>query len=70
MIIDGIDFTEYDLKSVKMDLETCNCEFEVIFHKDKKRVVRKKIYKVETDCNVDINEEIQKLIKKIDGTSI
>lgn len=70
MIVDGIDFTEYDLKSVKLDLETCNCEFEVIFHKDKRRVVRKKIYKVETDCNVDINEEIKKLVKKIDGTSI
>lgn len=70
MIVDGIDFPTYDVKSVKLDLDTCICEFEVIYHKDKKRVVRKKIYRVETDCNVDINEEINKLVKRIDGKII
>lgn len=70
MLIDGIEFNEYQVKSVKLDLDTCLCEFEVIFHNNNKKVVRKKIYRVETDCNVDINETIKELEKIVNGKSI
>lgn len=69
MIVDGIDFNQYDVKSIKMDLETCSCEIEVIYHKDKRRVVRKKIYHIQTDCNVDVNKLINELEQIIDGKS-
>ena len=61
MFIDGIEFNEYDVKSIKMDLETCSCEIEVIYHKDKRKVVRKKLYHIQTDCNVDVNKLINEL---------
>lgn len=70
MFIDGIEFNQYDVKSVKLDLDTCICEFEVVFHKDKRRVVRRKIYRVETNCNVDINEVINNLESIINGEGI
>jgi hypothetical protein len=61
MFIDGIEFDEYKIKSVKLDLETCLITFEVIWSKDKNRVVRIKEYTFDTDCNVDVNEYIKKL---------
>lgn len=61
MIIDGINFDEYEVESVKLDLRTCKLELEVIYHKDKRKVVRRKIYTIQTDCNVDINKAIENL---------
>lgn len=61
MIIDGINFDEYEVESVKLDLKTCKLELEVIYHKDKRKVVRRKIYTIQTDCNVDINKAIENL---------
>ena len=61
MFIDGIEFDIYKIKSVKLDLETCLITFEVIWSKDKNRVVRIKEYMFDTDCNVDVNEYIKKL---------
>ena len=61
MLIDGIEFDIYKIKSVKLDLETCLITFEVIWSKDKNRVVRIKEYTFDTDCNVDVNEYIKKL---------
>jgi len=61
MLIDGIEFDIYKIKSVKLDLETCLITFEVIWSKDKNRVVRIKEYMFDTDCNVDVNEYIKKL---------
>jgi hypothetical protein len=61
MFIDGIEFDIYKIKSVKLDLETCLITFEVIWSKDKNRVVRIKEYTFDTDCNVDVNEYIKKL---------
>jgi len=61
MFTDGIEFDIYKIKSVKLDLETCLITFEVIWSKDKNRVVRIKEYTFETDCNVDVNEYIKKL---------
>jgi hypothetical protein len=61
MFVDGIYFEEYKIKSLKLDLETCLITFEVIWSKDKNRVVRIKEYAFDTDCNVDVNEYIKKL---------
>ena len=61
MFIDGIEFDIYKIKSVKLDLETCLITFEVIWSKDKNRVVRIKEYTFDTDCDVDVNEYIKKL---------
>lgn len=61
MIIDGINFDEYEVESVKLDLRTCKLDVEVIYHKDKRKVLRKKIYTIQTDCNVDINKAIENL---------
>jgi hypothetical protein len=61
MFVDGIEFDIYKIKSVKLDLETCLITFEVIWSKDKNRVVRIKEYTFDTDCNVDVNEYIKKL---------
>jgi hypothetical protein len=61
MFIDGIEFDIYKIKSVKLDLETCLITFEVIWSKDKNRVVRIKEYTFDTDCDVNVNEYIKKL---------
>lgn len=62
MIIDGIKFDEYEVSSVKLDLRTCNLDVEVIYYKDRRRVVRKKIYTIkDTNCDIDINKAIETL---------
>lgn len=61
MFVDGIYFQEYKIKSVKLDLETCLITFEVVWSKDKNKVVRIKEYQFETNCDVDVNEYIKKL---------
>jgi hypothetical protein len=65
MFIDGIEFDIYKIKSVKLDLETCLITFEVIWSKDKNRVVRIKEYTFDTDCDVNVNEHIKKLEDKL-----
>ena len=57
--IGDIAFDEYYVKSVELELDTCDLIIKVIFHKDK--IEREKHYKIETDCNVDINELIKNL---------
>ena len=59
--IGGISFNEYYIKSVELELDSCDLTLKVIFHKDKKRIEREKHYKIQTDCNVDINELIRNL---------
>lgn len=61
MIVDGISFDEFTITSVTMDLQTLSLTFNVIFHKEKKRVVRIKEYRFPSDGNVDINEKIKEL---------
>ncbi len=70
MFVDGIEFEEYEVSSVKLILNNCLCEIEVIFHKDKRRLIRKKIYTIQTNCDVNINEEIKKLEEQLNGTNI
>jgi len=57
--IGDIAFDEYYVKSVELELDTCDLTIKVIFYKDK--IEREKHYKVQTDCNVDINELIKNL---------
>jgi galactitol-specific phosphotransferase system IIB component len=57
--VGDIAFDEYYVKSVELELDTCDLIIKVIFHKDK--IEREKHYKIETDCNVDINELIDNL---------
>ena len=70
MFIDGTEFEEYIIKSVLMDLETCQITFTVIFHKDKLRMVKLRDYTFETDCNVDVSEYIKRLELQLNGSSI
>jgi len=57
--VGDIAFDEYYVKSVELELDTCDLTIKVIFHKD--NIEREKHYKVQTDCNVDINELIKNL---------
>ena len=59
--IEDIAFDDYYVKSVELDLESCDIYLKVIFHKDNNRIERRKTYKFETDCNVDINKLIDDL---------
>ena len=57
--IGDIAFDEYYVKSVELELENCDLTIKVVFHKDK--IEREKHYKIQTDCNVDINKLIDNL---------
>jgi hypothetical protein len=57
--VGDIAFDEYYVKSVELELDTCDLTIKVIFHKDK--IEREKHYKIKTDCNVDINKLIDNL---------
>jgi len=57
--IGDIAFDEYYVKSVELELDTCELIIKVIFHKD--TIEREKHYKIESNCNVDINELIKNL---------
>ena len=57
--IGDIAFDEYYVKSVELELDTCDLIIKVIFHKDK--IEREKHYKIETDCDVNINKVIENL---------
>ena len=57
--IGGIAFDEYYVRSVELELESCDLTIKVVFHKGD--ITREKHYKIETDCNVDINKLIDKI---------
>jgi hypothetical protein len=57
--IGDIAFDEYYVKSVELELDTCDLIIKVIFHKDK--IEKEKHYKIQTDCNVNIDELIKNL---------
>jgi len=61
--IGDIAFDEYYIKSVELELESCDLTIKVIFHKENIKV--EKHYKIETDCNVDINRLIITKLKGI-----
>jgi hypothetical protein len=57
--IGDIAFDEYYVKSVELELESCDLTIKVVFHKES--ITREKHYKIQTDCNVDINKLIDNL---------
>jgi hypothetical protein len=64
--VEDIAFDEYKVESVEMDLDTCDVRLRVLFSKEDKRVERRKTYKFETSCDVDVNkliEELKNIIK-------
>jgi hypothetical protein len=64
--VDDVAFDEYSVESVEMNLESCDVHLRVLFSKEDKRIERRKSYKFESDCDVDINKlilELEKIIK-------
>jgi hypothetical protein len=64
--VDDIAFDEYSVESVEMNLDSCDVHLRVLFSKEDKRIERRKLYKFESDCNVDINKlilELENIIK-------
>ena len=64
--VDDIAFDEYSVETVELDLKTCDAYLRVLFSKEDKRIERRKTYRFETDCNVDVNkliEELKSIIK-------
>ena len=59
--IGGIAFDRYYVKSVELELDTCDLTIKVIFHKEDNRIDREKHYKIKTDCDVNINKVIENL---------
>jgi hypothetical protein len=57
--VGDIAFDEYYIKSVELELESCDLIIKVVFHKQD--IKREKHYKIQTDCNVDINKVIDKI---------
>lgn len=70
MIVDGIEFEEFKINTITMDLDTCSITFKVVFHKDKKRIIRVKEFTYESGCYVDVNEKIKKLEQDIYAKNI
>jgi hypothetical protein len=68
--IQDIAFDKYYLKSVELELESCDVLLKVIFYKDDKKIEREKIYRISSDCNVEINDiikELEVIIKNGEG---
>ena len=68
--IQDIAFDKYYLKSVELELETCDVLLKVVFHKEDKKIEREKIYKISSNCNVEINDiikELETIIKNGEG---
>jgi hypothetical protein len=64
--IDDVAFDEYYVESVEMNLESCEVHLRVLFSKEDKRIERRKLFKFETDCDVNINKlivELEEIIK-------
>jgi hypothetical protein len=63
--INDIAFDEYKVKSVELELETCDLTLKVEFTKDNNRITQEKHYVFNTNCDVNINQIIEELKKII-----
>lgn len=63
--INDIAFDEYKVKSVELELETCDLTVKVEFTKDNDRITQEKHYVFNTNCDVNINQIIEELKKII-----
>jgi DNA polymerase III epsilon subunit-like protein len=60
-------FDDFYVRNVKLDLETCVMNMEVIFTNKKNKIIRVKDYQFKTNCDVDINHYVEILKKKLNG---
>lgn len=68
--IGGISFDKYYIKSVELELETCDVNIFVVFHKEDNRIKRQKHYRIQSNCDVDINgieKNLEQIIKNGEG---
>ena len=63
--INDIAFDEYKVKSVELELESCDLIVKVEFTKDNDRITQQKHYRFQTNCDVNINQIIEELKKII-----
>ena len=68
--IDGIEFDNFKVTKVTLNLESCKMTLDVVFMKGNNRVVRIKEFSTDTNCDVDINKEIEKLKERLNVQSI
>ena len=68
--IDGIEFDNFKVTKVTLNLENCKMTLDVVFMKGNNRVVRIKEFSTNTNCDVDINKEIEKLKERLNVQSI
>lgn len=68
--IDGIEFDNFRVTKVTLNLESCKMTLDVVFMKGKNKVVRIKEFSTDTNCDVDINKEIEKLKERLNVQSI
>lgn len=59
--IGDIAFDEYYVKSVELELDSCDLIMKVRFTKDDDRITKEKSYRFKTNCDVNINKLIEEL---------
>lgn len=67
MVIDKQKYDDFYVRNVKLNLENCVMNMEVIFTNKDSEIIRVKDYQFNTDCDVDINKYIKELKDKLNG---
>lgn len=67
MIIDNQEYNNFHIRSVKLNLDTCIMDMEVIFTNTSNKLYCVKEYQYKTDCDVNIDEYIKELKDKLNG---
>jgi hypothetical protein len=63
--IDGTNFEKLRVRKVTLNLENCNLNMEVVFYTGNDKIVRIKHYDFQTNCDVIIDDYIEKLKEKV-----
>lgn len=66
--IDGTKFENLKVRKVTLNLENCKLNMEVVFYTGNNKIVRVKHYDFQTNCDVIIDDYIDKLKQKLDGS--
>jgi len=59
-------YTEFYVRNVNLNLQTCKLKLEVIFTIDGTSVGRVKHFEFDTNCDCDIDDYIEKIKQQID----
>ena len=65
--IDGTNFEKLRVRKVTLNLENCKLNMEVVFYTGNDKIVRVKHYDFDTNCDVVIDDYIEKLKEKVNG---